>query len=183
MSMFFGGKMIQPIFSSKINQTYKYNMNFKGFYDPSCVSIPPSMKEEIANATKKKIASVKPEKFLPDSNNIVHEQLGTVSHILPDGTLINLDLESLKSSTKQLLEGSLEYTDMGAVVLKKFNMENFLKNTLPDEITTIDPEVNEIEHFDGIEAKTPMHTSIEDFLNGSDGEQDIISDTLESLGD
>lgn len=121
--------MIQPIIGPKFNN----KTSFKGFYDPTCISVPASMKSEALSKAKEvlpeagekintlldnspiqasvehfkanfmtdfhngtspldatKILDSGSSKIL-DSANIINENTGAITHILPDGTPFNID--------------------------------------------------------------------------------------------
>ena len=110
--------MIKPILSNSFAQP-----NFKGHFDPTCISVPTSMKEQAGVAIDSFIKDSAPalesmvrdsgetvvggiiSKFqnaLPDASNTVildganllNTESQTLTHLLPDGTPVSIPVES-----------------------------------------------------------------------------------------
>lgn len=123
--------MIQPISSINMNSN-----TFKGHYDPTCVSIPESMKDKIMHQpdTWQKLKNVVENVFKTrDGNNIISEDGTKLNHILPSGDSYMFSLGS-KSDLHETVDGVKEAFGTG---IKPIDGSNFLSDSgfihiLPD---------------------------------------------------
>ena len=165
--------MIQPISSTNM-----YRNAFKGYYDPTCVSIPASMRDKIMHQpdTWDKLKNIVKNVFqAKDGNNIISQDGTALTHVLPSGDSYMFGLAS-KSDLQEAADGVKEAFGIG---IKPINGSNFASDSgfihiLPDgSPVTID-----------FEATADAHSAIDSVWSGLKKAEEMgVQDKLLALAD